>query len=86
MRKTFSIAAATAVLVLSASSAFAATFNHDGIYNVPGHNTVAPANPGVTSQQNRLGNYVALYNTKQATSPGTPQPYSHADEGTFNGQ
>ena len=86
MFKTFSIATAAVALAMTASSAFASDhFNHDGVYNVPGHNTVAPNATRMTSKPDALNGYVAIYNGKIEQSPSTSQPYSHADEGTFNG-
>lgn len=86
MLKTFSLTAAAFALALTASSAFASEhFNHDGIYNVPGQNTTAAGTSRETSTSAALNRYVAIYHGNVGQSASTSQPYSHADEGTFNG-
>ena len=81
MVKTFSLAAAAVAIALASSSAFAkGTFNHDGVYNVPGTQTSAPYSQAATTNANSLGRYVAVYyNTNNDTA------YSHADAGNGKG-
>ena len=81
MVKTFSLAAAAFAVALASSSAFAkGTFNHDGVYNVPGTQTVAPYSQEVATHANSLGRYVAVYYNTQNTPA-----YNHADEGSGRG-